>query len=350
MKFFLGSAVACSGVAMALASAAGCGAATSPLLLFEDGGASDGAGSSSGGSSGSSGGVSSSGSGGSSGGSGGSSGAGSGGSSGSSGSGSGGSSSSSGGGSGSSSGSSSSSGGSSDGGTGSLYFEQCAGSSSLCGGTQGYFFGSFTQGPTTSCAPTLTSGGCMLYTNCNTAPTPGVSAGTITISGGDLAGGIAVMAAPNNFEEYVYMASGSLFSAGQTLTLVASGATVPAFGPVSVIAPPNVTLTAPAATSTGYTIATSTDLGVAWNGGRAGDQVIFEGAANPMGQTQSYFVCTWDASVGMASVPQAILAGLAGQSNGILYYGQIATTNLGVGGYMVSVNALPFGGGSANFR
>ena len=339
---FLGLALACSGVATAFAAAAGCGAATSPLLLFEDGGASDGSGS--GGSSGSSCGASSSGSGGSSGGSSGSSGSGSGGSTGSSGSGSGGISSSSGGGSGSSSGSSS------GGGTGALYFEQCAGGSSVCGGTQGYFFGSFTQGSTTSCAPTITSGACMFYASCDTAPAPGVSAGTITISGGDLGTGTAVMADPNNFDEYDYTAPSSIFSAGQTLTLVASGATVPAFGPVSVIAPPNVALTAPAAASTGYTIATSTDLAVAWNSGQAGAQVIFEGAANPMGQTQSYFVCTWDASLGQVTVPQAILAGLAGQSNGVLYYGQITTTDVGVGGYMVSVNALPFGAGSANFQ
>ena len=47
----------------------------------------------------------------------------------------------------------------------------------------------------------------------------------------------------------------------------------------------------------------------------------------------SYFLCQWDASLGQATVPQAVLGGLAGQSSGYLVYGQYTSTAFTSGSY-----------------
>jgi hypothetical protein len=151
----------------------------------------------------------------------------------------------------------------------------------------------------------------------------------------------------NNDDAYDYAGSGALFSAGQTLSVSASGGVVPAFGPTSVVAPPTPVLTQPAAISGMYTIATSADLPVVWTGGQPGDLFLLEGTDS---SGQSYFTCTWDAAAGMATVPQPVLAGLADQPGAFLYYAQIATTNVTVDGYAISVSALPFSGGTASFQ
>jgi hypothetical protein len=208
------------------------------------------------------------------------------------------------------------------------------------------FFASFLSGAATSCTPTTTSGSCSFYTNCTSTTPAGVSAGTLTISGGNLGAGVAVMPGASN--QYTYTASSSMFSAGQTLTVSASGATVPAFGPESVAAPALAVLTSPAASGGAYTITTSADLAVAWTGGQAGAQLILEGTTT--GTPQSYFTCTWDGALGQGTVPHAVLAGLAGQANGYLIYGQFTTTSFTSGGYSISESALPFTGGTATFQ
>jgi hypothetical protein len=173
-----------------------------------------------------------------------------------------------------------------------------------------------------------------------------VSAGTLTISGGNLGGGTAVT--PDSTNAYNYTATGSMFSAGQTLSVSASGGTVPAFGPESVVAPSSIVITAPAASGGTYTIPTSADLSVVWTGGQAGSQVLFEGTStsNP----PSYFTCTWDGATGRGTVPQAVLAGLAGQTMGYLFWGQFTTHTFAAGSYSVSEVALPFGATNASFE
>jgi len=131
------------------------------------------------------------------------------------------------------------------------------------------------------------------------------------------------------------------------LTVSASGATVPAFGPESVIAPASVVLTAPAGSGGTYTIPTASDLSVTWTGGQPNAQILFEGVDST---GASYFSCTWDASLGSATVPHAVLTGLAGQTGGFLAYGQYTTTTFTAGAYSISVYALPYGGGTASFQ
>jgi hypothetical protein len=172
-----------------------------------------------------------------------------------------------------------------------------------------------------------------------------VSAGTLTIAGGSLGTGVAVTPESGD-EEYSYSSTTNTLVPGQTFTVSASGGTVPAFGPQSVTAPALVTLTSPAAVSGNYTIATAMELGVAWTGWQAGAQMILEGASN----SGSYFLCTWDASLGEGTVPQAVLAGLAGQSSGYLAYGQYTSTAFTSGSYSISLLALPFTGATATFE
>ena len=188
----------------------------------------------------------------------------------------------------------------------------------------------------------MSSGGCDFYPSCTSTGGTAVSAGTLTISGGTLAA--PVMVAPSA-DTYSYTAS-TLFSAGQTLVVSASGATVPSFGPDSVVAPGLPVLTAPAASAGAYTIATTADLTVTWTGGESGDLFFIEGVDT----SNAYFVCEWDASLGSGTVPQAVLAGLAGQSNAFLAYAQFATTTFTVGGYSISESALPYSGGTATFQ
>jgi hypothetical protein len=341
------------GCTAALLFFSGCGGETA--LLVGDGGA--GGASSSGGSTGSSG-ASSGGSSSSSGGFGSSSSSStssssSGGGSSSSSSSSGGfGSSSSSGGSGSSSGasgsSSSSSGGSTSGpGTGTVYFEQCTGGGSFCESATFDFFAAF--GPDSSgnqgCTVT-TSGACSAYecTGGQSTP-PGVSAGVLAISGGSIPKGVTV--SPDSSNNYEYEDTGTIFAAGLALTVSASGGTVPAFGPVSVVAPPFLPLLSPVGDAGTYTISTSADLDVAWSGSTSGSQVIFEGAIN---DGSRYFTCLWDASAGKAVVPQSMLAPLANEGSAYILYGEYTQTSVQAGAYSVTVAALPYSGGTADFQ
>jgi len=244
--------------------------------------------------------------------------------------------------------SSSSSGGSSSGSdTGTLYFEQCSGSALCQSPTFDFYagFGAANGNGNQGCTVT-TSGSCSSYSCTGTAQNPvGDSAGTLTISGGSIGSAVTVM--PDSSNNYEYEATGSLFSAGQTLTVSASGATVPAFGPISVVAPALPVLSAPAAASGTYTIPTTADLDVAWTGSSAGGEIIFEGAAS---DSTSYFTCVWSASLGEATVPQAMLTSLKGQTAGYLVFGQYAATNFSAGAYSISASALPYSGGTASFE
>ncbi len=171
----------------------------------------------------------------------------------------------------------------------------------------------------------------------------GVSAGTLTIGGGSLGSGVTVT--PDGTNSSQYQSMGTLFSAGQALTVEASGATVPAFGPVSVVAPGLPILSAPAGAATGaYTISTKSDLKVAWSGGDSSAQLIFEGATS---DSASYFTCEWSASAGEGIIPQSVLAPLAGQTSGYLIYGQYTATSFNAGAYSLSAQALPYTGGTA---
>src|SRR5271154_5167346 len=91
---------------------------------------------------------------------------------------------------------SSSSGGSSSGtsDTGTIYFEQCAGTGEICQSPTFDFYAGFGQNGGNQTGCTVTTSGSCSFSQCSggqTNPT-GVSAGTLTISGGTLAAAVTV--------------------------------------------------------------------------------------------------------------------------------------------------------------
>jgi hypothetical protein len=184
---------------------------------------------------------------------------------------------------------------------------------------QGSFFAEFYEGPTglfTGCTLTGQSGGCSAYQCPGASPIDAgamLSAGVLTISGGSLpAGGVPVTLAPGT--GYSYTAPGSIYTPGQTMTVSASGATVPAFDQ-TVVGLGIVTLTTPPSPGVGgsYLITTSQDLATAWTGGAAGAQVwiYFTTSGGP---NQTFAYCSFDATAGQGIVPQPLLALFKGSS------------------------------------
>ncbi len=236
------------------------------------------------------------------------------------------SSSSSGGGSGSSSGSSSGSGGSSgssgssSGGaapTGVVKVEQCLGPSAICT-VPALFIISAEFGAQYSCT-SVPYGGCNYYTCTSNSITGGQSAGTISVSGGSIPTGTTATPASDN--TYYSSLMGSYFSAGDTITISASGATVPAWGPDAFTVAPAVTLTAPQLDASGNgTVPSSSDLTVSWTGGQSGATMVFQ--MFPSSTTLQYAACIWDASPGQGTVSQAILSKLSGLGEVSFLWGQ----------------------------
>jgi hypothetical protein len=212
------------------------------------------------------------------------------------------------------------------------------------------FYGQFAEGPSNQGCTVETSGACSYYA-CANAPTPaGISAGTLTLYGGSFGTGVSLPPEAGNPGQYTYSTAGASFSEGQVLTVSSTGGIVPAFafGPLMVSAPYVATLTSPAATGGVYTITTSADLAVAWTGGVAPAQMIVEGTGTDAG-ANSYFLCQWDATLGSGTVPAQVLTQLAGQT-GFLVYGQLTTTNLQDDGYAISLAALQYNGGTADYH
>jgi hypothetical protein len=229
-----------------------------------------------------------------------------------------------------------------------MYFEQCY-ASVLCQSPQFDFYAQFLSMPsqgTMGCTVT-TAGQCSYYACPSTSSNPpGLAAGTLTLTGGNISAPVTVTpGSPGNV--YDYTSNSMLFTAGQSLNVVASGSTVPAFGPVSVVAPPLVSLADPPSP---YAISTASDLTVKWTGGQPGATMIFEGASAGTSSGQSYFTCEWDASAGYGTVPKAVLAPMAGQATAYLVYGQYAATSFTAGTYPVLLAALPYTGAMASFH
>jgi hypothetical protein len=173
-----------------------------------------------------------------------------------------------------------------------------------------------------------------------------VSAGTLAISGPSLTPPVSIT--PDSINAYSYSSTTPGFSAGQTLSVTASGGSVPAFGPVSVIAPQLAQVVQPPLATDGGTtnIPTTSDLMVAWTGGQAGAMMILEATAN---NSSNHTVCRWNGSDGMGIVPAAALQPLSGQS-GYFFYGQYNETSSSAGPFAVTLTALLGSGGSVAYQ
>jgi hypothetical protein len=136
---------------------------------------------------------------------------------------------------------------------------------------------------------------------CNfTGTPPQVSAGAITITGAMQPITLAPMA-NNVYPTFTVMAA--LFRGGESLTVAAAGAEVPAFSH-SLVVPAKATITSPVEPSTFLTVDRSRDFAVAWTGGGGGQlQVALDGP----GASQR-LVCRFEASAGSGTIPASALA------------------------------------------
>jgi hypothetical protein len=210
-----------------------------------------------------------------------------------------------------------------------------------------HFTAAFFDSPRSPSGCTVTTSGTCSAFSCPADAGGGgaVSAGTIHISGGNLGAGQSVT--PGADGTYAFTANAAEYSAGQTLAVSASGAVAPAFGPQSISAPSLIDLVAPAADDGGtYTIATSSDLTVAWTGGQSGDLVLVE-AADPT--WLNYFSCSWDASAGQGTIPRTVLSVLAGRSGDIVWL-QESVTAFQAGSYSIAAATGMYGAAAASFQ
>jgi hypothetical protein len=157
-----------------------------------------------------------------------------------------------------------------------------------------------------------------------------VSAGTITVTGGSASIALAPMAVSSGdggaAEQYAPLQHAGTVSSGQTLTIAASGATVPAFS-TNLVVPDAVTFTQPdIVDASSLAIGRSTDWPIAWTGGSAGT-LTFQ-VSQTLGATGTLIVCTFPESAGSGVIPAAALGYLTPSS--ALDGGSPQSTSVGV--------------------
>ncbi len=167
------------------------------------------------------------------------------------------------------------------------------------------------------CIPPATDAGMRIIPNT-------LNAGTITIAGGTGDAGAATLTygpqvvGPYMFNGYKSVTSSlQFFAGGDMLTATgAGGADLPAIPTQTVVAPSDITVTAPACTgSTCPDVDRTVDLVATWTGGGAGKAFFtYESLSDRFAVIVS---CNFDASAGTGTVPAALLAHLekAGDPN-----------------------------------
>ena len=210
-----------------------------------------------------------------------------------------------------------------------------SGSSSSGGTTQ--YASTFSIGPTAvagsfqapaAASDCVTTMGLCKLSNCSVSHPATLSAGTVTLSGGQLASNI-VLQRDATLGTYGASLTAPAFDTGDTFMLSATGGDVAAFSAVSPAAPPDIVLTAPVGTADGSTtrfaIDTSKDLDVVWTGGDTSFEVNFE-LANLDDATKDLAVrCQFDAEIGSGLVPAALLGALGTPASGSLTAQSIVT-------------------------
>jgi hypothetical protein len=184
-----------------------------------------------------------------------------------------------------------------------------------------------------------------------------VSAGTLSMTGGT--GPIALMPdTTTGFYSYssAYPVGGPTVAGGDTLTVTASGAIVPAFT-AHFVMPNDITVTSPVPPVPpmlfgSVAVLRSSDLPIAWTGGGAGVVEVALGQKSGGGLTS--ITCLLPAAGGSGAIPAAALAGLtptpAGGMSGAYFTinssSDVVTVN--PSGWQVRVTGIGGGGFFAN--
>ena len=185
------------------------------------------------------------------------------------------------------------------------------------------------MGPEHATCTEKSLGACYTVSCVQTGSISLASAGSISITGTSVDG--ALYQAP--YGEYFTTVDATIFAAGATLNVSATGSTVPAFNE-TITSPSLVTITSPAGTNAKYVIPSTSDFDLTWTGGQAGAQVVFEGFT----PTNTWVVCAWDATAGKGTIPQAALATLPSAYTGI--FGQTNKKTFSAGAYNVELYAM----------
>ncbi len=213
--------------------------------------------------------------------------------------------------------------------------------------------------PAPGCSYAVADGGPCLVTTCpsitpnDAGPVSLVTAGALTVTGGAF-GDAGIDLGPDTLGSYLYNTVGPMFAPGDTITVSAAGATVPAFAAQSLVAPGPITLTSPTSDGGTFAIDTSKDLTVSWTGGSSGDHVFLGLNAFFTSGASATALCSWDATLGQGTVPQGALAPLAagdaqaGRSTASWY--QQADTTFTAGRWNVVLRAFERGGAPASFQ
>jgi hypothetical protein len=211
------------------------------------------------------------------------------------------------------------------------------------------FYASATTIPT-SCPQGQPVGPCLVYPQCaNSGTVPGVSAGTLSLTGSEWSAGSTSLALRSD-GTYDTPLQQTLFSPGTTLTVSATGGDAPAFSGLAIDSPSTVTVTTSAPGGFGA-ISTTADLPIQWTGGQAGAQLTVTFSEMTIGpEAPTTISCTFDASLGQATIPQAALAPLAGLKQAIMNWDQTVSKQFDVAGWSVQVQASADLFGPASFE
>ena len=137
----------------------------------------------------------------------------------------------------------------------------------------------------------------------------------------------------------------SVFDPGDILYVNTTGGDVPAFQG-SVMGPGCVSLTAPQQINHAYVISTSQDLQISWTGGQAGAVVHVDMNSQHTQAAEIVDVfCSFQATAGSVTVPQAALAYLANGSPSLSNFGayQEMSSVVDAGSYQINVLAWNWG-------
>ena len=178
-------------------------------------------------------------------------------------------------------------------------------------GNGGLFGGADFSSPSSlvdSC-PTLAVGTCILYDcgptqNAGNYTTPSDDPGTLTISGGS-PNTVLTLAASNGTYSASKASTGSSFPPGTSMTIAATGATVPAFQDTLMI-PAAPTINTPALDAGALSITRAADFSVSWSGGAASVIAVSISDGSP-----KFVGCEFQTSAASGVVPTALLSHLA---------------------------------------
>ncbi len=212
----------------------------------------------------------------------------------------------------------------------------------ISNGASGGLSATFWQATSSACTE-RTVGPCDVL-RCNladggTPPVTELSAGTIDIGGGTSSATLA----PASDSSYAYGGNLPTYAAGDSITVSASGAAIPAFSTSVAFGSP-ISITAPGL-SGAPVIDHTKDLAITWTGG--GSSHVLVAISESVPDRSVFITCVFDEVSGSATVPAGAVSDLevatlgSGSGQGDLSIFSAGVANVSPGGFPVIVFAGP---------